>query len=178
MLSRDIVYSPDDLVIARIPSPPVAASDGTLFGTSVRVYGTAAVPAGIAPGWWVVLTVPDVDNVAGLPPELRRYYSNTYVEVRGAVSADETAAAGVSLGVPRPNPTAGAARLAFTLGETGPVRLTLHDALGREVRVLASGTLSAGPHEAAVPAGLPPGVYVVRLPAGPDSRTTRLTVVR
>jgi hypothetical protein len=83
------------------------------------------------------------------------------------------------LDAPRPNPSAGAARVAFTLPDAGPVRLSVYDARGREVATLVDRALAAGQHEAQVDAGaLAAGVYVVRLTAGGDVQTQRWVVVR
>ncbi len=43
-----------------------------------------------------------------------------------------------------PNPVVDATRIRFALGEAGHVKLTLHDALGRRVAVLADGEFAAG----------------------------------
>ena len=78
-----------------------------------------------------------------------------------------------------PNPARGAARVAFVLAAPGPVRLTVLDARGRTVAVLADGPMGAGPHSAAFDGlGLAPGVYAVRLDAGVEARTHIVTVVR
>lgn len=85
----------------------------------------------------------------------------------------------LAFGTPTPNPTSGPLTLAFTLPKAGVVRLALYDLLGREVAVLLNGPRAAGPHAAAFDAtGLAPGVYVVRLTAGGEAVTWRLTVVR
>ena len=77
-----------------------------------------------------------------------------------------------------PNPTAGRAAVSFGLAEGGVVRVSVYDALGREVAVLADGPHGPGRHDLAFEAGpLPSGVYVVRV-AGADVRTARLTVAR
>ena len=78
-----------------------------------------------------------------------------------------------------PNPAAGAVRLSFALGRAAAGRLTLHDVLGREVAVLASGPWAAGAHEVRWDARrLPPGVYVARLATAGETRTARVTVAR
>ena len=77
-----------------------------------------------------------------------------------------------------PNPSRGAAALSFRLPSAQRVRLTLHDALGREVARLADGARAAGPHRVATPAGLAPGVYLARLAAGGAVATRTLAVVR
>ena len=78
-----------------------------------------------------------------------------------------------------PNPAAGAAEVRFTLDAAGPARLSVYDALGREVALLAEGEREAGDHRAALDtAVLAPGVYLVRLMTGDAATTTQLTVVR
>ncbi len=78
-----------------------------------------------------------------------------------------------------PNPMRDAATVAFALPEADAVRLVVYDVLGREVAVLADGVLDAGEHEVRFDgADLPSGVYVVRLNAGGQVQTQRVTVVR
>jgi len=78
-----------------------------------------------------------------------------------------------------PNPLRDRTTLRFILPESGPVRLSLYDVLGREVAVATNGWRAAGPHEAALDvSALPAGVYVARLAAGARTATQRLTVVR
>ena len=105
---------------------------------------------------------------------------NSYQEViSGTVDAEDEATPLVTgLAAPYPNPTAGTATLAFTLAEPADVRLTVYDALGRRVAVLAEGPEAAGVHEAALTTGLPAGTYVVRFTAGEQTWTERVTVVR
>ena len=61
----------------------------------------------------------------------------------------------------------------------GRTRLTLTDALGREVAVLLDADLGAGERRSVAidGAGLAPGVYLVRL-ASADGRLTSLRLVR
>jgi hypothetical protein len=93
-----------------------------------------------------------------------------------AVAPDTTAALGLSAA---PNPFSGRATLTVTLAEAGTVRLTVYDLLGREVRVLADGPLAAGAHRVALDgAGLPAGVYLVRLATPQGVAAERVTLVR
>lgn len=98
----------------------------------------------------------------------------------GTVSANEPAApAEFALATSSPNPARGEASVRFTLAEAAPTTLTLYDALGRTVATLYDGEAAAATaHVARVPAGLAPGVYVLRLVSGAESATSRLTVVR
>ena len=78
-----------------------------------------------------------------------------------------------------PNPTSGLSTVAFALPEAADVELAAYDVLGRRVAVLASGAAEAGTHEATFDASvLPAGLYVVRLRAGEQVLTQRVTVAR
>ena len=94
--------------------------------------------------------------------------------------ADVSSPAAVALRTPYPNPAAGGAvAIPYELPASGVVRLSLHDALGREVAVLVDGVRPAGQHAAALASGaLPAGVYFVRLATGGAVQTRPLVVVR
>ncbi len=78
-----------------------------------------------------------------------------------------------------PNPITSQAVLNFTLPESGAIRLSLFDALGREVRVLTSGFESAGEHTFAFDArALPGGSYFARLMTCQGSATTLIVLTR
>jgi hypothetical protein len=83
-----------------------------------------------------------------------------------------------------PNPTGGAARVAFVLPAAGPVTVDVFDASGRRVRRLLEGPLAAGPHridwDGRTGAGRPAaaGRYWIALEAGAASRTRAVTLVR
>ena len=78
-----------------------------------------------------------------------------------------------------PNPTAGAATVAFDLAAPSAVAVDVVDLLGRGVATLADGPYAAGAVRLAVPTGdLPAGLYVVRVRTAEGTATTRLTVVR
>jgi hypothetical protein len=82
-----------------------------------------------------------------------------------------------------PNPFRFATRLAFTVRDAGPVRLSVHDPAGRCVRTLVDGVpLEAGPHavvwdgRSSDGRACPAGRYFVRVRAG--DRTEQVGVVR
>ena len=78
-----------------------------------------------------------------------------------------------------PNPLSGRGAVSFTLPAAADVQVTLYDALGRQVAVLAEGPHGAGPHTADLSAAaLPAGVYIVRAVLGTEAATVRLTVAR
>ncbi|MEM1042359.1 MAG: chitobiase/beta-hexosaminidase C-terminal domain-containing protein [Bacteroidota bacterium] len=77
-----------------------------------------------------------------------------------------------------PNPARSVATVAWGTAEPGRVQLDVLDALGRVVRTLVDEEQPAGTYARRVPlAGVPSGVYLVRLRAGDQTTTTRLTVV-
>ncbi len=83
------------------------------------------------------------------------------------------------LDAPFPNPAAGQATVAYTLGRPGRVRLALYDLLGRRVHVLMDAAQTAGAYRVRLEtAGLATGVYLVRLEAGGRSFARKLAVVR
>ena len=78
-----------------------------------------------------------------------------------------------------PNPVRDRATVAFAVAEPGPVRLTVHDVLGRRVRTLAEGPLAAGEHSATFDAaGLRSGIYLMVLEAGGQRATRKVMIVR
>lgn len=73
-----------------------------------------------------------------------------------------------------PNPFNPQTSIRFALPEASHVRLTVYDALGREVKTLVNGMLDAGRHDATFDAGhLSSGTYLYRLetPKGVVNRT-------
>ena len=78
-----------------------------------------------------------------------------------------------------PNPARTQAMVSVTVPETGPARVAVYDALGRQVAVLHDGPLAAGTHGLRLDAaGLAPGLYVVRAAAGGGAASRTITVVR
>ncbi|MFT4603995.1 MAG: hypothetical protein ACI9W4_000713 [Rhodothermales bacterium] len=81
---------------------------------------------------------------------------------------------GYALGQNYPNPFNPVTTIGFSLPETGRVKLSVFDGLGREVAILVDGTIQAGNHEARFDAkSLPTGAYLYRLStdAGAIART-------
>ncbi|MEM6783950.1 MAG: T9SS type A sorting domain-containing protein [Bacteroidota bacterium] len=92
---------------------------------------------------------------------------------------DEAAPDALVLDAAYPNPFATQTTLTYTLPTAQEARLVAYDLLGREVAVLVDGVQPAGTHEAALDAaGLPSGVYVVRLATEASARTQRVVVAR
>ena len=108
-------------------------------------------------------------------------YAFSAVFARGGATAGDgdAAASGARLFAPTPNPTSQGGHVSFALGAPAAVRLSLVDALGRRVAVLADGPTAAGMHRVTLPlAGLPAGVYVLRLDGAGPPLAQRLVVAR
>jgi choice-of-anchor C domain-containing protein len=97
--------------------------------------------------------------------------------VEQTVGVPRTGAAAFELGSPYPNPSPGGFSIGYALPFEAPIRISILDLAGREVRVLAEGPQSAGRRtlfwdgntaEGAAPAGL----YFVRL-TGPGVSLVR-----
>ncbi len=93
----------------------------------------------------------------------------------GALTPGETA-----LLAPSPNPSAGDARIAFTLAQSGAVDLAIYSVDGRRVRTLAHGLFAAGLHGFTwdgrddAQHAVAPGVYFSRLVTAGHTHTQRL----
>ena len=153
-------------------------STGTLVGSEFRVSPVAGGDqqnpsmAVDADGDFVVAWESIGQDGAGFGIYARRFS-------RGLVAAEPGATSGLSLSaIPNPVGTRGGT-VRVVLPQTGPVRLSVVDALGREVAVLLDGVRPAGAHEVPLDtSGLTAGVYVVRLVAGGSVASTRLIVAR
>ena len=163
------------------PIPAGSIPDGP--GALVLIEGTTSVGA----------TVQDVlpNVVAGL---VYRTEDDVYAAMRGGAapaqrdaflaafgravaSGDDPDGAELALAVV-PNPLRGRARVSFALAEAGEVRVSVYDALGRQVARLADAAYGAGRHELALEGlDVPAGAYVVRVVAGDATDMTRVTVV-
>lgn len=108
-------------------------------------------------------------------------FQSNVAAARGFVVAGEAPAPGAAataLSAPRPNPTTGWAELSLTVEQSQAVRVSVYDALGREVLVLHDAPVAAG---AALPLRLdsrplPAGLYVVRAVGDTFQATQRVIV--
>ena len=80
----------------------------------------------------------------------------------------------------RPNPMRGRATLAYTVAESGDVRIELYNVLGQRVQTLYDGPAVAGSEQTVAldASQLAAGVYIVRLESQGQQATQRVTVVR
>lgn len=83
------------------------------------------------------------------------------------------------LGNAYPNPFNPSTVIPFELRASGEVFMTVVDSVGRTVDVLIQGRMTAGRHEIQWNAGsLPSGVYLIRLDAGGEVHTQKVTLVK
>jgi len=96
-------------------------------------------------------------------------------EILTVVSSD----AGFSLSPAFPNPFNPETAVRFSLAKAGPVKITLTDLTGRELRVLQQGQQPAGSQTLRISAdGLASGVYFIRLEAGGSSKLRKIVVLK
>jgi len=77
-----------------------------------------------------------------------------------------------------PNPVRGRTAIRFTLAESAPVTLTVHDVAGRNVATVADREFTAGSHTVEWNPDVPSGTYFCRIQAGEFTATKRMTVIR
>ncbi len=96
-----------------------------------------------------------------------------------AINPDQTALPTIfSVSTPYPNPFNATATVTLQLPQTGMVRVSLINVLGREVGVLVDGVLPAGTHPLSINArNLASGVYFVRAEAAAGQSSQTITVV-
>lgn len=86
---------------------------------------------------------------------------------------------GFTLGDPWPNPFNPMSHIAYELAVPSKVRLSVHDLLGRRVKMLDEGRRAAGRHEATIDgSGWASGLYFVTLEAAGRAQTRKVLLVR
>lgn len=86
---------------------------------------------------------------------------------------------GLSIQSVYPNPLRETGSIRIVLQDASSISFTAYDLLGRRVATLAEGVRSAGSHEVVFDASdLPSGVYILRLQAGNQVATMKVSVVR
>jgi len=177
----DFASSDFDTVVSLYPDTnpdlPTAASelacnDDAVPGTTVQ---SRLVDVPVEGGAQYALRVAGYDPGVDGPAMGAVAFDYTFTP---AVASEEDAEAAFALAV-SPNPVASSAEVSVTLASPTDVTVEVVDALGRRVAVLADGPQPAGASSWRWDAGgHPSGVYVVRLRAGDEVHTQRVTVVR
>ena len=196
----DSGYSKDNLPPA-VPAPFVAAYAG---GATNLHWGRNAEPdlwyyrvyrgnrADFVPGpASLIATRSDTGYVD--PGPAGSYFKLSAVDVNGNESGCALLTPGGTTEVPdggpaafalegvQPNPTRGGRlSVAFSLPSAAPARLEMLDVSGRRVAVREVGVLGAGRHEVEVGVGRPlaPGLYLVRLTQGANTRVVRVAALK
>jgi len=155
-----------------------ASGFATIPGSFVEGAGTIEVPrdyryvdaAATGGLWYYRLKQIDLDRTV-------HYTEPVSVTVTGVT--EERGAAAFALQQNYPNPFNPSTLVRFELPSAGLARLALYDGLGREVMVLASGELPAGPHEVTLQAsGLSSGTYFCRLSSQGRTAVVRMVLLK
>ncbi|GAB5522115.1 MAG: hypothetical protein RhofKO_43660 [Rhodothermales bacterium] len=102
-----------------------------------------------------------------------------FTTATGVSRATEGPAQRFELHANHPNPFTGHTRIAYSVPTPGPVVLTVHDLLGREVARLQDGHQHPGTHMAHFHADdHPSGLYLYRLQAGTHTVTRTMTLIK
>lgn len=180
-----------------------AAANGYALAIELKPAGCAAVnrsgrtqlrirfpqTGGGAGADYVALSDGDVTTLPAGFPTLASYMGSAapFLDVSYTlpVAAGEPAAGAARLLPASPNPFRASTSLRFELSRPGPVRLEVFDVRGARVATLAEGeSFAAGGHARSWDGRdrhqrvVAPGLYVVRLAAGAEVRTSRLIRVR
>lgn len=141
---------------------PLGFVEGT--GTTAAAQAYTFRTAGLAPGRHVFrLRQVDYDGAFAYSPEVEATVAPTALALEAAY----------------PNPFNPETMIAFDLPAPAEVAVEVFDGLGRRVAVLARGPYAAGRHELRwQAAGLPSGVYLVRMAAAGQVRTQTVTILR
>jgi hypothetical protein len=122
-------------------------------------------------------------RVSGLKPGTHRFRLRQ-VDLDGTTSASKPVTVQIrsdqaTLVPAGANPFRSSTRVEFSVATDGYAQVGLYDVMGRRVRTLYDGQLSAGRTADAVidASGLAPGTYFVRLQANGTTKTRRLTLV-
>ncbi len=160
----------------------VSSTDMLLGTTTVGQDGMASFTAA-ATGAFVMQVGDPAGSPVMLPAVVNGFGVQFEVTTYGGLAlatANETEGdvpQGFELSGNYPNPFNPETTIGFSIAESGKVRLSVHDVLGREVAVLVDGAISAGQHSVNFQAGsLPSGTYVTRL-AGTTGVQTRTMVL-
>ena len=170
------------------PIPAGSISDGPVGpdrpGALVLLEGATSVGAtvqDVLPNVVAGLVYRNEDDVyaamgGGASPAQRDAFLAAFGQA--VAGEDEAREVDVTVAV-APNPLRGQATVTFSVSAAADVRVSVYDALGREVALLADAPLAIGEHDVTFDArDLPAGVYVIRAQVGAEARTTRVTVAR
>lgn len=160
----------------RVPVAFTATGAGTftLSWTSTLDAGRSASLRDLVTGTVTSLDAGSYTFTAGATAWTERFE----VEMGTVVASAATPTTGLHVGAVTPNPSVGTAALTVAADPAVTVTAELFDSLGRRVALLHEGLLLSAASLPLPVAGLPGGVYTVRVRAGEDTVSRRFTVIR
>lgn len=160
---------PGVIAVVASPAPP---------GTTVPQVGMAIHGIAYLDDQNVLIQGPTAGPLA--PTPRRAAPPAVPIDLRAYLAAARTAEAPETLALRAwPNPASETVSVVLALPEAADLRVSVHDALGREVARLQDGPADAGRRVLSFDtSALPAGAYVVRADVGGEVQTARLTVVR
>ncbi len=143
-----------------LSNPDFSVVDSLSFGAQQTDWSWARIPDGTGAFEATSLPTPGAAN-------------------QGSTAADGLLPTRLYLARAVPNPSAGRARIQFSLPTAGRATLEVFDVGGRRVASLVDGELAAGVHSASFDgAGLAAGVYLYRLHAAGETAAGRLLIIK
>ena len=149
--------------------------------------GSLNSPPHYAASWWAWYSYLPADAATGMWT-FRVGFEGQVATHRFAVGdvspVPDATAAGFALHAPAPNPFNPSTSISYTLAESGPVELTVHDLQGRKVATLQSGPQAAGGQrvtwDGRADGGgvLASGIYLVRLRQGAQVGSQRIVMLK
>lgn len=106
--------------------------------------------------------------------------NNMYIDdinLNGTVGLDEAMEQSLGFGV-YPNPTVSSANIDFRLDDRSDIRIDVLDVTGRIVNRVAASKMDAGEYQFELPAGLPSGMYSVRLIVDGYVTSRKVTILK
>jgi glycosidase len=172
-------------VLTMVNTAPYALGGITLSGSAVSLEpGEHTLVSLVAPGDTLEITVTPAYEIAGLNLSGHEVAVYQFADSTGVGPDGGATGSGLQLEPVYPNPFTPPTTIRYSLSAPSHVRLSVYDVAGREVAVLEDGPRSEGPHEARWDGAdrqgqrASAGTYFVRLDAGGETRTSKITLVR
>jgi hypothetical protein len=163
------------------PMEPSAKSDsnGAYVIESVP-DGTVFVKPEIKTSW-VLTNIAGTSYATVLVKELERSLNVNFGFMALSTSdhTDSSLPTAFALGQNYPNPFNPTTVIPFDMAQSGKVRIAIYDVTGRLLKTLMDQNMIAGRHTIALDAStMPSGVYMVRMDAGGQRLTSKLTLIK
>ncbi|MDO9069252.1 MAG: FlgD immunoglobulin-like domain containing protein, partial [Deltaproteobacteria bacterium] len=142
---------------------------------------TISVPLSDGAYWWRVRSYDNISNWSAFSTPWKFIVQSTGVEGRPDMAGLPQT---IKLFQARPNPSRDKAEINYQLPKAEPVTIELYNLAGARVATLVNGRKSAGHHTVSWDLrdshgrSVANGVYVMRLAAGSQSKTIKITVIR